>query len=107
MAKNGFLAPWKDIRASLYTLRNWLRIRTLHGIGPQRTRTGELRLFCTNQVDTLEQIFREVVQPWQKAVSQESTAPARCALPDVSAFPALSCVEALRIPPQQMHKLCL
>jgi glycosyltransferase involved in cell wall biosynthesis len=94
--ENGFLAPWKDTRAFALHIEKLLRNKDL---ARQLGRNGRERVnrvySASGQVDTLEQIFSEVVHYGKKQSLKNQQLPRGVSLPDFSAFPASSCVEAL------------
>jgi glycosyltransferase involved in cell wall biosynthesis len=93
--ENGFLASWMDTDAFALHIEKLLSDKEL---ARQLGRNGRERVnriySASHQVDILEQIFREVAHE-RKKQPVKIQEPQYAHLPDFSAFPASSCVEAL------------
>jgi len=99
--ENGFLAPWMDTSAFASRIEELLRNKELSRQMGRHGRERVNRVYsASRQVDTLEQIFVSVALENKKqaaSIRQQNLQQSQdhITVPDFSAFPASSCVEAL------------
>jgi glycosyltransferase involved in cell wall biosynthesis len=99
--ENGFLAPWMDTSAFASRIEELLRNKELSRQMGLHGRERVNRVYsASRQVDTLEQIFMSVALENKKqaaSIRQQNLQQSQdhITVPDFSAFPASSCVEAL------------
>ncbi len=99
--ENGFLAPWMDTSAFASRIEELLRNKELSRQMGRHGRERVNRVYsASRQVDTLEQIFMSVALENKKqaaSIRQQNLQQSQdhITVPDFSAFPASSCVEAL------------